>query len=393
MMNLRQNPQTESLLAMGSDVNTIPDLRRSEWEWGGETSFSHDSGWVSADFNDVGSSLGSAPDLLDCLIMEDVEERIREIKVGAAKPSEIICLKNLVNLLNLQQNDKLKMSCDVPATLPSNMRAITRTGGGAISSNNVSAYHHDLQRLLEQETSLSFPGQMPPVTVKLLPPGHLPAETSSVTVKLLPPGHPPAETSSATVKLLPPGHPPAEMSSAPQKSLSIQSVSATQPSQERYKSTKSRKFNWNLSRDVIMRTEEGFYQLRLLQKERIRYEDLLMKSSGMPSIQNRINSCRLNDRSLKDLLLAMQDEMEAILLFVQSIEADMKKSKRFNLVKTLYESVENWSYSQSKMMEHSRNSFCGPKGLLEKLKELKELNSCTRHMRTAIFAIPSGLTK
>ena len=183
------------------------------------------------------------------------------------------------------------------------------------------------------------------------------------------------------------------MSSAPQKSLSIQSVSATQPSQERYKSTKSRKFNWNLSRDVIMRTGEGFYQLRLLQKERIRYEDLLMKSSGMPSIQNRINSCRLNDRSLKDLLLAMQDEMEAILLFVQSIEADMKKSKRFNLVKTLYESVENWSYSQSKMMEHSRNSFCGPKGLLEKLKELKELNSCTRHMRTAIFAIPSGLTK
>ena len=358
MMNLRQNPQTESLLAVGSDVNTIPDLRRSEWEWGGETSFSHDSGWVSADFNDVGSSLGSAPDLLDCLIMEDVEERIRDIKVGAAKPSEIICLKNLVSLLNLQKNDEVKMPDDVPANI--SMRAITRAGGSAICSNNVSAYHHDLKRLLEQETSLSFPGQMPP----------------------------------ATVKLLPPGHPPAEMSSAPQKSLSIQSVSATQPSQERYKGTKSRKFNWNLSRDVIMRTGEGFYQLRLLQKERIRYEDLLMKSSGMPSIQNRINSCRLNDRSLKDLLLAMQDEMEAILLFVQSIEADMKKSKRFNLVKTLYyESVENWSCSQSKMMEHSRNSFCGPKGLLEKLKELKELNSCTRHMRTAIFAIPSGLTK
>ena len=44
----------------------------------------------------------------------------------------------------------------------------------------------------------------------------------------------------------------------------------------------------------------------------------------------------------------------------------------------------------AKMMEHPRNSFSDPEVLLEKLKEL---NSCTRHMRTAIFAIPSGLTK
>ena len=130
MMNLGQDPRTDSLLAEGSGVNTnpdlgraIPDLGRSEWtvpdlvrsEWGGETSFSHDSGWASADLKDVDSSLGNAPDLLDCLIMEDVEERIRDIKVGAAKPSEIICLKNLVSLLNLQQHDEVKMPCDVPA--------------------------------------------------------------------------------------------------------------------------------------------------------------------------------------------------------------------------------------------------------------------------------------
>ena len=68
----------------------------------------------------------------------------------------------------------------------------------------------------------------------------------------------------------------------------------------------------------------------------------------------------------------------------------MKRSKRSNLVETLYESVEAWSASQSKIVEHPRNSSGDPKVLLEKLKEL---NSCTRHMRTAIFTIPSSLTK
>ena len=162
------------LFALGSGVKSKASGRS---EWGGETAFSHDSGWASADFNDVGGSFGGEPDLLDCLILEDVEERIQQIKLGAAKPSEIICLKNLIGLLNLQ-NEEPKVRFKAQATVPNNMRAIIGTGG---ASNNIASYHNDLKRLLEQEAPLTFPGQMPPVTVKLLPPGHPPAERQRIS--------------------------------------------------------------------------------------------------------------------------------------------------------------------------------------------------------------------
>ena len=65
------------LFALGSGVKSKASggFNCGRSEWGGETSFSHDSGWASADFNDVGGSFGGEPDLLDCLILEDVEER------------------------------------------------------------------------------------------------------------------------------------------------------------------------------------------------------------------------------------------------------------------------------------------------------------------------------
>ena len=374
----RQEPLTKSRLethlltlqALGSGVKTGggPNCGRSEW--GGETAFSHDSGWASADLNDVGGSFGSsAPDLLDCLIMEDIEERIQQIKTGAAKPTEIICLKNLVNLLNLQ-NEEPKVRCEVPAKVPTNMRAIIGTGG---ASNKISFYHNDLKRLLEQEAPLTFPGQMPPVTVKLLPPGHPPADRQRIY--------------AATQDYL-------DLSQAlvARGSECLASTSHSYQSQQSSaRSTKSRKHSWDHSRDVSLRIGEGFYQLRLLQKERIYCEDLFKISYGVPSNKSAKTPRRsLDDRSLNDLLLAVQDEMEAIVIFVRSVDAELKKR---NLIITLYESIEIWASNHRQVLDHSRISKNGYYGTRELIEKIKNLNSCTRQMRTAIFAILPGHTK
>jgi len=366
----RQEPLTKSrlethLLNLGSGVRTGngPNCGRSEW--GGETAFSHDSGWASADLNDVGGSFGSsAPDLLDCLIMEDIEERIQQIKTGVAKPTEIICLKNLVNLLNLQ-NEEPKGRCEVPAKVPTNMRAIIGTGG---ASNKISFYHNDLKRLLEQEAPLSFPGQMPPVTVKLLPPGHPPAERQRIYATQDNPA------------------------SATRGSECLASTSHSYQSQQSSaRSIKSRKHSWDHSRDVSLRIGEGFYQLRLLQKERIYCEDLFQISYGVPSNKSARTPWRsLDDRSLDDLLLAVTDEMGAIMIFVKSVDVELKKR---NLIIPLYESIENWASNHNQVKDHSRISKNGYYGTRELIEKIKNLNSCTRQMRTAIFAILPGHTK
>ena len=80
--------------------------------WGGETASSYDSGYSSGGFDRFADEKhfgcgarneelhflksrkdDSTPDLLDCLIMEDLEERIHQIRAGVTKPSEIVCLK------------------------------------------------------------------------------------------------------------------------------------------------------------------------------------------------------------------------------------------------------------------------------------------------------------
>ena len=45
----------------------------------------------------------TTPDLLDCCIQEDIEERIRMIRSGSAKASEMTVFRNLMALLNFQQ--------------------------------------------------------------------------------------------------------------------------------------------------------------------------------------------------------------------------------------------------------------------------------------------------
>ena len=374
----RQDPLTKSrlethLLALGSGVKSKtsggPNCVRSEW--GGETAFSHDSGWASADFNDVSGSFGSPPDLLDCLILEDVEERIQQIKLGAAKPSEIICLKNLISLLNLQQNEEPKMQVKAQAQVAasSNMRAIIGAGG---PSNKTSTYHNDLKRLLEQEAPLTFPGQMPPVTVKLLPPGHPPAERQRISAP----------------QDIPDLYYASSVATSRGSEFMAQSYQSKQTSA---RSSKFRKPTWDQSRDVSLRIGEGFYQLRLLQKERSYCEDHFRISFGVPVSKSAKTQRRsLNDKSLNDLLLAVQDEMEAILIFVKRTEAELKKRKLF---KTMFEAIEIWSSKLTQVVDHSKISRNGGYGSRELIEKIKYLNICTRQMRTAIFAILPGPSK
>merc|ERR1719436_2089565 len=194
--------------------------------WGGETVSSHDSGWASMDgrescygYGEAATRSGSSskyvpalgqefpdrsgqtgvrysqkkrsrggepPDLLDCLIMEDLEERLEDIKKGTAKSSEVTCLRNLVNLLDLQrlqgqeEATKVQVHGSQSSKGQSQRRAIV--GCGARESAGLFpaapfSYRHDIQHLsslLDQEVPLSFPGQMPPANIKLLPPGHPP---------------------------------------------------------------------------------------------------------------------------------------------------------------------------------------------------------------------------
>ena len=118
--------------------------------------------------------------------MEDLEERLEDIKKGTAKSSEVTCLRNLDNLLDLQRLQGQDEAPQVQAhgsqssKGQSQRRAIV--GCGARESAGLFpaapfSYRHDIQHLsslLDQEVPLSFPGQMPPANIKLLPPGHPP---------------------------------------------------------------------------------------------------------------------------------------------------------------------------------------------------------------------------
>ena len=111
---------SDSFGSVRTDVSsgrTVPKREVSNASlWGEETVRSYDSG--VGGLEDVGQARergfleerndDQTPDLLDCLILEDIEERVTQIRNGTAKPSELICLNNLMMLLNIQQLSSLE---------------------------------------------------------------------------------------------------------------------------------------------------------------------------------------------------------------------------------------------------------------------------------------------
>jgi len=147
--------------------------------WGGATTISSDSGVSSC-------SEGSCPDLLECISLQDLEERVNQIKSGNVKRSESICYNNLLNLLQLQQ---LQPGAEISSTPMK--RAIIGSGAAERefsskiqppSNSNLHGDLHCLSALLDQDVPLAFPGELP-INLKISPQGHPPA------VKYKPPVH------------------------------------------------------------------------------------------------------------------------------------------------------------------------------------------------------------
>ena len=111
------------------------------------------------------------PDLLDCLIQEDLEERLEQMKRKDASPAERILLDNLMKLLELQiqlgggQSSGGGGGSELCWPQPQLQKAAGEGGGGRaiLGVGRASAYPAQVSSLnsfLEQEVPLTFPGQL-----------------------------------------------------------------------------------------------------------------------------------------------------------------------------------------------------------------------------------------
>ena len=332
--------------------------------WGGETASSYDSGyssggfdWFLEDTTLTWKSMkedNSTPDLLDCLIMEDLEERILQIRAGVTKPR--ICLKNLIDLADLQPSSSGLQHSEGPNDT-SKKRAIIGTGSrdeGVIAPPSTDYYHQDIQKLhslLEQEVPLTFPGQSIPLNIKLGTDLH----TSSIN------GHTSMHPQSFKRQL--------ETSKTP----TIFDV---------------RKLKSELGNDVHLRIGEGFFQLQSLVGERMKLEEILRDQfQGIKLPQKKDVffgswGTKSKGRELQEFLDNLSKEQGRIYIIIQKFE----HAKQRILEKSLYETYCDWKNLCIQLLEIARTSRGRFQGQ-QLVEGLKALNKGTRRMRTLLWTL------
>ena len=336
--------------------------------WGGETACSYDSGYSSDTTFRSNVKNGEllfwksrkvdnpTPDLLDCLIMEDLEERILQIRAGVTKPSEIVCLKNLIDLADLQPSSSGLQHSEGPNDT-SKKRAIIGTGSrdeGVIAPPSTDYYHQDIQKLhslLEQEVPLTFPGQSIPLNIKLGTDLH----TSSIN------GHTSMHPQSFKRQL--------ETSKTP----TIFDV---------------RKLKSELGNDVHLRIGEGFFQLQSLVGERMKLEEILRDQfQGIKLPQKKDVffgswGTKSKGRELQEFLDNLSKEQGRIYIIIQKFE----HAKQRILEKSLYETYCDWKNLCIQLLEIARTSRGRFQGQ-QLVEGLKALNKGTRRMRTLLWTL------
>jgi len=355
--------------------------------WGGETACSYDSGYSSGGFDGFAmekpfgsdvmkedlrfwkSRKDSTPDLLDCLIMEDLEERILQIRAGVTKPSEIVCLKNLINLIDLQPSTSASTGFEQDGLHPSSkMRAIIGTGSrdGVSAGASVVAppssdyYHQDIQRLqslLEQEVPLTFPGQGIPLNIKLgtdLNSFRHNGNGASIHNSL---------------------HPQSSKKQQMEVSKMIHVPDA-------------RKLKSEYDNDVHLRIGEGFFQLQSLVGERMKLEETFrFQDIKLPMKKDVFFGSwgtKYKGRELQEFLEHLSKEQERIFILIQKVE----HAKQKPLEKSLFETFCDWKnlcLQLVKIMRTSRGRFQWQ--CQELVDGLRGLNKGTRRMRTLLWTL------
>ena len=241
--------------------------------------------------------------------MEDLEERLEDIRRGTAKSSEVTCLRNLVNLLDLQRIQGQDEAPQVRGTLSSKGQSQRRAILGCGAKPRESAglfpaapfsYRHDIQHLsslLDQEVPLSFPGQMPPANIKLLPPGHPPDLDTKYR-------------------------------SASRSQINKENIAPISPEsfsfhEEQIPRPMMRKLKNESSNAVAQRAGEAFFHLKALIKERKNLEEQL--KTKFPGSKAALSVPRLRE-TLDNLIAAAKEEEIRLGVLAKALEGKLKKS-------------------------------------------------------------------
>ena len=275
--------------------------------WGGETACSYDSGYSSDTTFRSNVKNGEllfwksrkvdnpTPDLLDCLIMEDLEERILQIRAGVTKPSEIVCLNNLIDLADLQPSSSgFKHPEGLDST--SKKRAIIGTESrdeGVIAPPSCDYYHQDIQSLhslLEQEVPLTFPGLSIPLNIKI----GTDLNISSINDSLV------------NSSMLPQSF---------KKQPEIPKIPTI---------SDARKLKSEVGSDVHLQIGEGFFQLQSLICERMKLEETLqfhgIKLSQKKDVFFGSWGNKSKGRELQEFLENLSKEQERIHILIQKVK-------------------------------------------------------------------------
>jgi len=293
------------------------------------------------------------PDLLDTLIMEDQEERVKKFKFMSQQRNanlQLPSLENLLQLLELQQ-----MSSQTPEGRP-----IT---GGQVPPPTPTKYMNMMMNA--QEAQLShfavppiFPGKFPPINIKIPPPHHPPAVPASFhlppTTTTLHPTRSPFPTPSTLYPSLP----------TPGSATSIE-----------------------------LRVEEAKWQFQALEKERKKTEAALAlqnpgkKISSSNSVQ--IPRLPLGPTKLDKLVVDCLREQARVVTLLERTE----KFKGRSFSSELHNSLAMWRDSIMVVMGISRRERMeqGAREIGEEVDEaLSRMSGATRKARTVLWAVLVG---
>ena len=326
------------------------------------------------------------PDLLDCLMLEDFEERVRQIRCGGAKPSEMICLNNLMKQLNIQQLESTSARMRRPVTEDlapgGGLRAIIGAGSrrrdhhGSGSEN----YFQDMQSLtslMEQEVPLAFPGQTtssPPVNIKHSPAQHPPAVniaqgkfySNNILGDL--------QISSSRVN------------QALDQGFRVQPQTVVQRPQHHHHSTRETK---DALTPLQERLDEARFQLNALIRERRRLEESFNITVETKSFEAKEQGVKgPSRRSRQDLLLLLKDlgtEKTNLEKLLKMTSRRVPYRKRV-MVDSLLDVINSWSGSAAQLLSLVKNS--GSVGSWCYLDQgVMQINKETRRIRTMMWTI------
>ena len=325
------------------------------------------------------------PDLLDCLIQEDLEERLEQMGREGASPAEANFLDNLKKLLELQTQLGGEQSAGGGGgpTLcwpqPQQQKGAGEGGGGTgraiLGAGTASTYPAQVSSLnsfLEQEVPLTFPGQLAPLT-PLTP---LTSKAPLIS-DLKSPG--PVKREEALPEERPPHLSPARED---QRKSGGKRTRKAGPSGGGGQVTRGER-----REEMLARMEEVAHQLVALGRERKECEkELAQRGVGSAQSGSSPGGVRNSEiLKLSKLLGDVRAEHERILVMVRTLEVVN------NVVhsKSLHDNLSKWKNTTIDLSIMMRSHQRGGEGSLT--SEIVRMGQSMRRIRTLLWTLTASL--